>query len=66
MEKRWGEVTIKKQGKEKNQFDKTKSFSVQQTLTNYKIDQYHEILLIATNLTEKIKFEELKARLEKL
>jgi hypothetical protein len=30
-QKRWGEVTIKKQGDKKNKFDKTLSFSVEQT-----------------------------------
>ena len=44
MEKRSGEVTIKKQGEAKNIFDRTKSFSVQQTETQYSIDEYVEIL----------------------
>jgi len=66
MEPRWGEITVKKQGKGKNQFDKTKSFSARQTPTNYTINQFIEILQLATNLTEKIKFEDLKARLGKL
>ena len=56
QEKRWGEVTIKKQGEGKNIFDKTKSFSIEQTSTNYNIEEYLEILKIATELTNKIKF----------
>jgi len=61
---RWGEVTIKKQGESKNKFDKTRSFSVEQTETNYSVEEYYEILKIATGLTSKTKFEELKRRLK--
>lgn len=64
-EKRWGEVTIKKQGNKKNKFDKTLSFSVNQTETNYSIEEYFEILKIVTDLTGAIKFNELKAILHK-
>ncbi|MCL5009872.1 MAG: hypothetical protein M1433_02765 [Candidatus Parvarchaeota archaeon] len=64
-EKRWGEVTIKKQGNKKNKFDKTLSFSVNQTETNYSIEEYFEILKIVTDLTSAIKFNELKAILHK-
>lgn len=63
-DKRWGEVTIKKQGDGKNKFDNTKSFSIEQTDTNYTIEEYREILEITTNLTGKMKFEELKRRLK--
>jgi len=63
-DKRWGEVTIKKQGNGKNKFDNTKSFSIEQTDTNYTIEEYREILEITTNLTSKMKFEELKRRLK--
>ena len=66
MSRRWGEVTIKKQGEAKNFFDKTKSFSIQETETNYSIDDYFEVLQLTTNLTEKIGFRELKTRLGKV
>ena len=65
QEKRWGEVTIKKQGEGKNNFDKTKSFSIEQTDTNYTAEQYWEILKVITNLTNKIPFSKLKNLLEK-
>lgn len=65
-QKRWGEVMIKKQGAGKNIFDATKSFSIEQTKTNYSIEQYSEILKMATDLTEKIKFSELKRKLGEL
>ena len=63
---RWGEVTIKKQGKSKNVFDATKSFSIDPSETEYSIDNYYEILQIVTDLTEKAPFKELKSRLSKL
>lgn len=65
-EKRWGEVTIKKQGKKKNDFDKTLSFSVEQTDTNYTVEEYREILKKATNLTRYYNFRELLHKLDKL
>ena len=61
--RRWGEVTIKKQGNQKNKFDATKSFSIEQTETNYNIAEYFDILGIVTNLTEKMGFRELKKKL---
>jgi len=63
QKKRWGEVTIKKQGEGKNQFDMSKSFSIEQSSTNYNIDEYKEILEIVTDLTDKLPFNELKERL---
>lgn len=60
---RWGEVTIKKQGAGKNKFDQTKSFSIDQTATNYTLEEYLQILKLTTNLTEKIGFAELKVHL---
>ncbi len=65
QERRWGEVTIKKQGEGKNIFDKTKSFSIEQTSTNYTLEEYLEILKVATELTNKINFKELKDKLLK-
>jgi len=63
VQKRWGEVTIKEQGEGKNIFDATKSFSVEQTDTDYNIEQYKEILEMATHLTETIRFNDLKRKL---
>jgi len=65
QKRRWGEVTIKKQGEGKNNFDKTKSFSIEQTQTNYTMEEYLEILQTATDLTNNISFKELKERLIK-
>jgi len=62
--KRWGEVTIKKQGEEKNRFDKTKSFSIIKSKNEYTIEQLKEILEIVTDLTDKYKFEELRRMFE--
>lgn len=64
QKKRWGEVTIKKQGEGKNKFDMTKSFSVEQTTTAYTIEQYQEILQLVTDLTERISFNSLKKTLQ--
>ncbi|PIN90996.1 hypothetical protein COU57_02450 [Candidatus Pacearchaeota archaeon CG10_big_fil_rev_8_21_14_0_10_32_14] len=65
QKRRWGEITLKKQGEGKNIFDKTKSFSIEQTETNYTMEEYLEILKIATDLTNKISFKELKEILNK-
>lgn len=65
QKKRWGEVTIKKQGEGKNNFDKTKSFSIEQSETNYTMEEYLDILQTATDLTNNIPFKELKERLNK-
>ena len=63
--KRWGEVSIKKQGESKNKFDKTKSFSVEQSGHEYGIEHYCEILKLATDLTNHYKHSELKSILSK-
>lgn len=63
--RRWGEVTIKKQGIGKNKFDETKSFSIEQTETNYTVEEYYAVLKMVTDLTEKMKFTTLKRRLER-
>jgi hypothetical protein len=63
-DKRWGEVTIKKQGEEKNKFDKTKSFSINKSKNEYSIEQLKELFEIVTNLTDKYEFEEMKQILE--
>ena len=65
VQSRWGEITLKKQGEGKNIFDKTKSFSIEQTETNYTMEEYLEVLKIATDLTNKISFKELKEILNK-
>lgn len=61
--KRWGEVTIKKQGEQKNQFDKTKSFSIQKTKHEYTIEQLKELFTIVVNLSEKYTFDDLRKKL---
>jgi len=66
QEKRWGEVTIKKQGEGKNKFDKTLSFSIEQTSTDYTIEEYLKILKISTELTNTISFSKLKELIIKI
>ncbi len=66
QKRRWGEVTIKKQGQMKNAFDLTKSFSVSKSNYNYSISQYREILELVTNLTDQTSFKELKGKLKKV
>ena len=58
--KRFGEVTIKRQGAHKNQFDKSKSFSIQNTEYEYTIEELREVLMLTTNLSEKYPYDELK------
>jgi len=65
-DKRWGEVSIKKQGEVKNRFDKSKSFSILKSKNEYSIDQLTEIYQLITNLTDDFKFEELKEILQNL
>ena len=60
---RWGEVTVKKQGEKKNNFDQTKSFSIINSNYNYSIEELKEIFEITTNLTEKYTFKDLKKEL---
>jgi|GEM_PF-1932896 len=62
---RWGEITIKKQGSQKNQFDKSKSFSIQNTKYEYTIDQLRNVLVLVINLSEEYPYPELKKRLAK-
>ena len=64
--KRWGEVTIKKQGEEKNKFDKTKSFSIIKSKKEYTIEQLKEIFEMVINLTDNYTFEELRRTLKNL
>ena len=64
--KRWGEVTIKKQGEEKNKFDKTKSFSIIKYKNEYTLEQLKEIFEIVTNLSDNYTFEELRRILKDL
>ena len=61
--KRWGEVTIKEQGDQKNQFDKTKSFSIQRTKHEYTIEQLKELFTLVVNLSEKYTFDNLRKKL---
>ena len=64
--KRWGEVTIKKQGEEKNRFDKTKSFSIIKSKNEYTFEQLKEIFEMVINLTDNYTFEELRRTLKNL
>ncbi|KAF5437743.1 hypothetical protein C5S35_02520 [Candidatus Methanophagaceae archaeon] len=64
--KRWGEVTIKKQGEEKNKFDKTKSFSIIKSKNEYTLEQLKEIFEMVINLTDNYTFEELRRTLKNL
>ena len=64
--KRWGEVTIKKQGEEKNRFDKTKSFSIIKSKNEYTLEQLKEIFEMVINLTDNYTFEELRRTLKNL
>ena len=63
---RWGEVTIKKQGSKKNDFECTKSFSVENQGNIYTIEEYKEILEVATNLTHNLKYKDLLKKLSGL
>lgn len=63
--KRWGEVSIKKQGYEKNKFDKTKSFSIQKSKHEYTVEQLYELFALVVNRSERNTFEDLKKILVK-
>ena len=63
---RWGEVTIKKQGAKKNDFERTKSFSVENQGNIYTIEEYKEVLEKVTNLTHNLKYKELLKKLSDL
>ena len=65
IKKRWGEVIIRKQGEGKNNFDKSKSFSIIDFGHNYSIDEIKEILETVTDLTEKVSFTELMPMLKR-
>ena len=62
-QKRWGEITIKKQGDGKNRFSKTRSFSIEDTLHEYDIDQLKRMLEMVVNLTQKYEFKALMTKL---
>jgi hypothetical protein len=65
LQARWGEVTIKKQGlKGKNNFDKTKSFSIIKAGEEYDIEEYTEILRLITDLTQKYDYNSLKKKID--
>ena len=63
INKRWGEVTIKKQGDRKNKFDQTKSFSIDNSDYKYSINELKNIYEITTNLTEKYSYNDLNMKL---
>lgn len=60
LAKRWGEVTIKKQGEGKNKFDQTKSFSIEKTKYEYSIEELKTIFKMMVNLTQKYNYLEIK------
>lgn len=66
FKKRWGEVTIKKQGEKKNKFDKTKSFSIIDSPYEYSIEELKDIFEITTYLTSKYKYQEIKKKLNSI
>lgn len=66
VEKRWGEVSIKKQGEGKNRFDETRSFSIVQTKNHYEMGELKDLLELTVNLTEIYEAKELKRRLGSL
>jgi hypothetical protein len=51
--KRWGEVTIKKQGEGKNHFDKTRSMSLQEAGYEYTVEEYYDLIRQVTELTQQ-------------
>jgi hypothetical protein len=65
-EKRWGEISIKQQGDRKNQFDKTRSFSLIQTDSHYDIDQLKVLLELLIALTEDYSAVELTQKLRRM
>ena len=64
--KRWGEVTIKKEGKEKNKFESTKSYSIISSNKIYKIEEYYEVLRKVTELTDIFDFQQLISKLNSI
>ena len=64
--KRWGEVTIKKQGGTKNQFDGSKSFSIDHCPFDYDIEELRQILETVVNLTETHDFKTLRGILNRI
>jgi hypothetical protein len=66
MSKRWGEVTVKKQGQRKNQFDHTKSFSIESTPYEYDASQLKEVLEAVVNLTQRYDFDTLRSKISDL
>ena len=66
IRKRWGEVTVKKQGNHKNRFDCTKSFSIEQTPWEYDIGQLKDLLELVVDLTQHYDFEALMEKIDNL
>jgi hypothetical protein len=57
--RRWGEVTIKKQGVGKNRFDSTRSFSILETDHKYRLEELKEVFEVIVNMTERYEFNNL-------
>jgi hypothetical protein len=66
MKRRWGEITIKKQGEGKNQFDQTRSFSIEQSPFECDIDQLRELSILLVELTQLYDFDTLRAKIRAL
>jgi hypothetical protein len=64
--RRWGEVTIKKQGERKNRFDSTKSFSIVRARYDYNITELEGILERVVDLTQVYDFMALTAKIDEL
>lgn len=64
--KREFEITIKKCGEKKNQFDKTKSFSVEKTNNKLGIEQIKDLCFKIIDLSQKYSYEELLKKLKDL
>lgn len=63
---RWGEVTIKKQGVGKNNFDATKSFSILKTKNELDVDEFRDLFQKVVDLTEKYEYNILKRMFKKM
>jgi len=66
-QKRWGEVTVKKQGLDgKNSFDKTKSFSIQSFGKEYTLEEYVNLIKELTDLSQEYSYSELLDLIKKI
>jgi len=66
LKKRWGEVRILRQGEKKNDFDKSKSFSIINNPYHYSLFEVKDILAELIDLTENYDYRSLKKILKDL